>query len=758
MLSKKIIGFVVAGLFLLAPCVQAKTESDIEIEKKIDAIINNMTLTEKIGQTQLRDWGVYEEKDIKSVKQAVREGKIGGFLNVSMNKVDNNAFVELQRIAIEESPNKIPLIFGQDVIHGYKTIFPIPLGQAASWNPDLIKKGARVAAEEATTDGIRWTFAPMIDIARDPRWGRIAESLGEDPYLTSVLGVAMMEGFQTKNPADPSAMAASAKHFAGYGAVEGGRDYNAAYIPESLLRNVYLKPFKSAVDAGLMTIMSSYNSLNDVPATANSFLLKDILRKEWGFKGFVVSDWNSVLEMIPHGYAENERHAAQLATNAGVDFEMYTKSYEDYYVEAIKYDKSIENTLNESVKNLLRIKLKLDLWKNPYPRGGKEKIILNEKSLELAKIAAIESFVLLKNENAILPLNKNQSVAVIGPMADAPFEQMGTWVYDGNKKDTRTFLSALKKYLSDKVTILYEPGVSYSRDKNKSGFSAAVAAAKKADVIIYVGGEESILSGEGHSRGDIRLPGVQQELIKLLHQTGKPLVQIIMAGRPIQLDDTLEQSSAILMAWHPGTMGGPALVDVLYGEVSPSGKLPLSWPVAVGQIPYYYNHMATGRPATDTNYTRIDEIQREVFQHQPGNSSNLLDIGHDPQFPFGFGLSYTQFSYRDLKLNNKEIAVGNKLMVSVSIKNTGKVTATETVQLYVQDLVGTITRPIKELKKFQKIQLKPGQKKTLSFTLHTDDLGFFNNRGQFVVEPGKFNLWVGADSQQGLSDSFVLLK
>lgn len=727
---------------------------DPALEQRIDNIVAKMSQQEKIGQMSLRDWGTYAEKDMPAIKQAVREGKIGGFLNVTMSPVNKQAFTELQRIAVEESPNKIPLIFGQDVIHGYKTIFPIPLGQAASWNAASIEAGARIAAEEATTDGIRWTFAPMIDISRDPRWGRIAESLGEDPYLASVLGVAMTKGFQTDDPTNPTAMAASAKHFIGYGAAEGGRDYNAAYIPEGLLRDVYLRPFKAAVDAGLMTIMSSYNSLNDVPATANRFALKKILRDEWNFDGFVVSDWNAVMEMIPHGFAADAKHAALLSAKGGVDFEMHTDTYEKFLPELIAENKFSEADLNTAVRNMLRVKLRLGLWDNPYPRGGRDKVILNEKFLAAAKTAAQESFVLLKNDDKLLPLNKKQTIAVIGPLADAPFEQLGTWIYDGDKKDTRTVLPALKKYIGNDSKIIVAQGVSYSRDKSTAGFADAIAAAKKADVILYIGGEESVLSGEGHSRGDIRLPGVQQQLIAELAATGKPLVQVIMAGRPIQLDQTLEQSDALLMAWHPGTMGGPALVDVLYGEVSPSGRLPLTWPVAAGQIPIYYNHMATGRPATDQNYTRIDKIEQGVFQHQPGNSSNLLDYGHTPQFPFGYGLTYTNFSYDNLQLSAKEIGLGKSLTATAVIKNTGKVAATEIVQLYVQDVVGDVTRPVRELKDFERVYLKPGQSKKVSFTVHTDDLAFHNQEMQLVTEPGQFNLWIAPNAAEGLQATF----
>lgn len=740
-------------LAIAAPIMAAQTDSSMEA--KIDQLLSQMTLEQKIGQMALRDWGTYTADTIPAAKQAVREGRIGGFLNVNFNAVDDNAFAELQRIAVEESPLGIPLIFGQDVIHGYETIFPIPLGQAASWNPGIIEAAARIAAQEATTDGIRWTFAPMIDISRDARWGRIAESLGEDPYLTSVLGVAMVKGFQGDDLSDPTSLAACAKHFVGYGAAEGGRDYNSAYIPEGTLRDVYLRPFKAVVDAGAATLMSSYNTLNNVPATANSFILKQVLRDEWGFDGFVVSDWNSVMEMIPHGFARDAKHAAQLAANAGIDFEMHTSTFEEHLPALIKEDKFSEEQLNQVVRNLLRVKLRLGLWESPYPRENRDAVMLNESFLATAKKAAQQSFVLLKNKDSVLPIGTNQTVAVIGPLADASFEQLGTWIYNGKKEDTRTLLPAIKKLVGENK-VIYSKGLNYSRDKNTEGFAEAIEAANKADIVLYVGGEESVLSGEGHSRGDISLPGAQQELMAALAKTGKPLVMVIMAGRPIELGQTLEQADAILMAWHPGTMGGPALAEVLYGEVSPSGRLPLTWPIAEGQIPIYYNHMSTGRPPSDDNYTRIEDIEQGVFQHQPGNSSNLLDYGHKSQFPFGYGLTYSDFEYDNLKVNHKEIALGDSLKVSAKIKNTGKTTATEIVQLYVQDVVGSVTRPVRELKGFQRITLEPGKSETVSFTIHTDDLAFHNQAMELVTEPGDFNVWIAPNAAEGLKGSFVI--
>ncbi|WP_239692472.1 beta-glucosidase BglX [Microbulbifer mangrovi] len=730
------------------------------IESKIQNLLAQMSIQEKIGQLALRDWGTFDASDMKSIKQAVREGRVGGFLNVNFSSVDKNAFEELQRIAVEESPLGVPLLFGQDVIHGYETIFPIPLGQAASWNPELIKNGARVAAQEASADGIRWTFAPMIDISRDPRWGRIAETLGEDPYLTSTLGVAMVEGFQSGNLADPTSLAACGKHFAGYGAAEGGRDYNSAYIPERLLRDIYLPPFKASIDAGMQSIMSTYSTLNDVPGTGSPFLFKQVLREEWGFDGFVVSDWNAVMEMVPHGFARDAKHAATLAANAGIDMEMHTDTYEQFLPQLMDEGQFSEAQLDTAVANILRVKLRLDLWNHPYPRAKSKaeraQIIRNDQFRDTAKAAAKETFVLLKNDNRVLPLKKGQSVAVIGPLADAAHDQLGTWIYNGDKKHSRTLLPALREMVGDTGEILYAAGLDYSRDTRTRGFKAAIKAAKKADVVLFVGGEEAILSGEGHSRGDIRLPGAQAELVAELSKTGKPLAMVLMAGRPLQLDQTLQQADAVMMAWHPGTMGGPALADVLYGETSPSGRLPLSWPVGAGQIPIYYNHLATGRPASEDNYTRIEKIGREVFQHQPGNSSNLLDYGHKPLFPFGYGLTYSEFEYSDLELSDTTLDANGQLTVSATITNTGKTAATETAQLYVRDQVGSVSRPVRELKGFERLTLEPGESRQVNFSLKASQLAFHNTDMEAVIEPGEFRVWIAPNAESGLEAGFTL--
>lgn len=719
---------------------------DPVVEKRIDKIINAMTLGEKIGQMSLRDWLEYKEKDLDQVREEIRQGKIGGFLNVPRSPSDPKAFSKLQKIAVEQSRLGVPLIFGHDVIHGYKTIFPIPLGQAATWNPQIVELGARVAAKEATSAGIRWTFAPMIDIGRDPRWGRVAETLGEDVFLTSTLAAAMVRGFQGDDLSKPDSMAACAKHFAGYGAAEGGRDYNSAYIPMRQMYDHHLPPFKAAIDAGAVSLMTSYSTLDGVPPTADRHLLTDVLRDQWEFTGFVVSDWNSVMEMLEHGFAADDKEAAKKATNAGLDFEMYSRALENNLATLVDTQEVNEAQIDSAVRRLLRAKIAMGLFENSYAGGNEE--FLKEEYLEAAQAAASQSFVLLKNNNKILPLNKNQKVAVIGPMAEVPYQQMGTWVYEGEAKDSRTLLPALDKYLGKlKQNVQYAPGLAYSRSKDKQGFDKAIAIANNSDVIVFFGGEEAVLSGEGHSRGNIAFPGAQIELLDELSKLNKPIVLVILSGRPNTLENVLENVDALMMAWHPGTMAGPALVDVLYGEEVPSGKLPITWPKSNGQIPMYYNHRPTGRPPNDSNYTRIDEIDPNLtWQHEPGNSSNYLDYGHSPEFPFGYGLSYSTFDYTNLTLSEAKIGLQGSINASIQIENTGALQATEIVQLYVRDLVADVSRPVKELKAFERVSLGAGEKKTVNFELPASMLSFHNQAMENTVEPGRFKLWIARHS------------
>ncbi len=741
---------------LIALCIccgitHSQTSAD-SIEKRIDEILKSMTLEEKIGQTALRGLSSRFRGEIpQGLAKAVREGRIGALLNI----MDEDVVKELQRIATEESPSKIPLLYGRDVIHGFKTVVPIPLGLAATWEPELVEQTARSAAIEATTYGVRWTFAPMVDVSRDARWGRIAESLGEDPYLASQLAAAMVRGFQGDDLSDPTSLAACVKHYAGYGAAEGGRDYNTANIPEHILRDIILPPFHAAVDAGVATVMTSFNELNGIPATGNHFLLKEVLKGEWGFDGFIVSDWESVKEMIPHGYAADHKHAAERAATAGMDMEMVSTAYEEHLAELIEEGKVQQEELDDFVRRILRIKMRLGLFDQPGFDSSRRSIIQNPEFLAEAQTAAAKSMVLLKNEKNILPLNKSKTIAVIGPLADAPHEQLGTWVYDSEKETSQTPAPALRKFLGDSK-VIFEPTLDYSRSKDKSRFAQAIAAAEKSDLVLFIGGEEAILSGEAHSRADIRLPGAQEELIHALSETGKPLVLVIMAGRPISLYNIIDKIDAIIMAWHPGTMAGPALVDVLYGKVSPGGRLPVTWPKTVGQIPVFYNHTNTGRPFNADRYIPEDKIEVGTWQSALHNTSYYLDLGHLPQFPFGYGLSYSSFKYSNLKLKKSKINMGDTLQVSVQLTNTGKVEAAEVVQLYVQDIVGEVTRPVRELKGYKKVTLQPGQSSRIKFELNAEDLAYHDANGKRISEPGDYNVWIAPNAEEGLQASFTV--
>jgi beta-glucosidase len=725
--------------------------NDTTHEAKIEALLSKMTLEEKIGQTNLRGVSSRATSLPTDLKESVRKGNVGAFLNImNLEYVD-----ELQRIAVEESPNGIPLIFGRDVIHGFKTLFPIPLGLAATWDAKIVEKSSEIAAFEASGAGIRWTFAPMLDIARDSRWGRIAESPGEDPYLATVLGAAYIKGFQGDDLSSPYRMAASAKHYIAYGAAIGGRDYNTVDISEQLLRNVYLPPFKAAIDAGSATVMSSFNEINGIPATGNEFLLKDVLRDELQFDGFVVSDWDSVIEMVAHGYASDEKHAGELAAKAGLDMEMTSQAYENHLKELIEEKKISVEELNEFVRNILRIKFRLGLFKNPHRNKEHTGNFYAKDHLKEAKKAAIESTVLLKNKNSILPISEKTNVAIIGPLANAPHEQLGTWSFDGEKEHTNTPLNA---YQDTNTNFKFAKGLDYSRDTSKKGFKEAINIAKKSDVILFFGGEEAILSGEAHSRANIDLPGIQEELINELAKTGKPIVLVIMAGRPITITNIIDKTDAVLMAWHPGTMGGEALYEIINGIKSPEGRLPVSWPKTAGQLPYFYNHKNTGRPADSTNYIPMDKIPVAAWQSSLGNKSHYLDVGFTPHFPFGYGLTYTSFKYSDVSISKKDINFNEDLEVKFSITNTGKKAGKEIAQLYIQDVVGSITRPVKELKRYQHVSLKSGETKEVIFKISSKDLEFVNHKLIKVAEEGVFNLWVGPNAAQGLKTSFSIKK
>ena len=733
---------------ILTACSQPSgTGKDSLVERQVEELLGKMTLPEKIGQmNQLSPFGSMDE-----IAGQVRKGEIGSLLNVT----DPEKVNEIQKVAVEESRLGIPLLISRDVIHGYKTIFPIPLGQAATFNPQIVQDGARVAAIEASADGIRWTFAPMIDISRDPRWGRIAESCGEDPYLSSVMGVAMVKGFQGDSLNDPTSIAACAKHFIGYGAAEGGRDYNSTFIPERQMRNVYFPPFEAAAKAGCATFMTSFNDNDGIPSTGNSFILKDVLRDEWKYDGMVVTDWASTAEMISHGFCKDEKEAALKSVNAGIDMEMVSGTFIRYLEELVKEGKISEAAINNAVRNILRLKFRLGLFDNPYVNTDQH-VKYAPEHLAKAKEAAEQSVILLKNDRETLPFtDKIRTIAVVGPLADAPHDQMGTWVFDGEKAHTQTVLAALKEMYGDKVQFIYEPGLGYSRDKNTGNITKAVSAATRADAVLVCVGEESILSGEAHSLADLHLQGAQSELITALAKTGKPLVTVIMAGRPLTIEQEVNQSDAVLYAFHPGTMGGPAIADLLFGKVAPSGKTPVTFPKMVGQIPVYYAHNNTGRPASRQE-TLIDAIPLEAGQTSLGCTSFYMDAGFDPLFPFGYGLSYTTFGYDNLQLATDKLAANGTLEISFDLTNTGKYDGTEVVQLYVQDIFGSVTRPVKELKGFQRVSLKQGEKKTVTFSLPVEELAFWNIDMQKVVEPGEFNLWVGPNSAEGLQTTFTV--
>ncbi len=706
----------------------------------IEDLLATMTLSEKLGQMrQIAGTGEGNEA-------IIRRGGVGSFLNV----VGVEAVNRYQRLAVEETRLGIPLIFGRDVIHGFRTVMPIPLGQAASFDPNVAREGARVAAREARAAGVHWTFAPMVDIARDPRWGRIAESCGEDPVLSAEMGAAMVQGFQGESMADPERVAACAKHYVGYGAAEGGRDYNTAYIPENLLREVYLAPFRACVEAGVATLMSAFNEINGIPASGNEFAVRHVLKTEWDFEGFVVSDWGSVTEMIVHGYCADNREAALAAIAAGVDMEMATNAYGECGEELVESEALSPIWIDDAVRRILEIKHALGLFENPYTEEGRTSILLDKSHLEAAEQAARESCVLLENDG-MLPLKNEGVLAVIGPLADNPHDQLGCWIMDHDAADTVTPLTALRARFAGEIR--YAPGLDSPRAADENCFADAVKAAEGADAIVLFLGEDAVLSGEAHCRAFLSLPGAQQELLERIAATGKPVAVVIMAGRPLLLGNVREKASAILYAWHPGTMGGPALADLLLGKTSPSGKLPVCFPHTEGQIPVYYAHKNTGRPAAEN----ARGIPPGTPLDPEGFSSTYLDCDPTPLYPFGYGLSYATFVYNELKLNETRLLPNGSLGISVKVTNTGAYAGTEVVQLYVRDLVGSVTRPVRELKQFRRADLRPGESREVMFTLAAAELAFYNPRMTRVVEPGHFRLWIGGDSQASLGADFEVV-
>lgn len=715
-----------------------------EIEKRIDKLLSQMTLQEKIGQmNQISAGG-----SVEPFADAVRNGQVGSILN----ETDPGRVNELQRIAVEESRLGIPILIARDVIHGFNTVFPIPLGIAATFDPQLAEEGARVAAIEATSVGVRWTFSPMLDIARDPRWGRIAEGSGEDPYLDARMGEALVRGYQGE-PGDSTSMAACVKHFVGYGAAEGGRDYNSTYLTERQLRNVYLPPFEAGVKAGTMTLMTSFNDNDGVPSTGNRFIVNDILRDEWGYDGLVVTDWNSMGEMMVHGFAADHKNSAALAIGAGVDMDMMTYGFIANLEALVKEGKVSEKQVDAAVRNILRVKFLLGLFENPYvdpARAGK--VLYSEENLDAARRTAEEAAILLKNDG-VLPLDASRirTILVTGPMADAPHDQLGTWAFDGDKTHTVTPLAALRERFGGKARIVYVPGLEYSRQE-KDSFADIVGAARNADVVLAFLGEEAILSGEAHSLADLDLKGSQSALLAALKSSGKPIVATIMAGRPLTIEKDLANCDAMLYEFHPGTMGGPATVNLLFGDAVPSGKTPVTFLRTVGQAPMYYSHNNTGRPYNGE--LLLDQIPLEAGQTSLGNTSYYLDYGPDPLFPFGYGLSYTTFSYSGISLDKKVYSAEDTVRATFTLSNTGKYNGVEVAQLYVRDLVGSVTRPVKELKYFERIALEAGESREITFELPVRELAFWNMDMEKVVEPGAFRLWIAGDSASGEAAEF----
>ncbi len=717
----------------------------------VEELLSRMTLQEKLGQMSQHAYGLGE---LPKVHRMVREGRLGSFLNATPLSVRNH----LQKLAVTESRLGIPLLFGRDVVHGYRTIFPIPLGLGATFNPTLVERLCEAAAAEAAEDGVDWTFAPMVDVTRDPRWGRIAESPSEDPFLMANMGAAMVRGFQGRDPSQPGRIAACAKHFAGYGAAESGKDYNSTWIPEGQLRELHLASFRACVEGGVLTLMSGFNDLNGVPVTANELLLRRILKEEWGFEGFVVSDWSSSSELVTHGLCQDEREAARTTLLAGLDMEMASKNYLNHLESLVAEDGSLLALIDDAARRVLRVKHRLGLFDEPYVAETSASVAVCAPHLDLAKKAVHESVVLLKNDSEALPLAGFESanggkkkLALIGPLADDAKNQLGCWAFDGAVEHAVTLRSALQARLGpDRVH--YAPGVVDCRSHDTSGFDRAVQLASDADVAVVVLGEDASISGESKCRAFLDLPGAQHALLERLAQTGTPIVLIVLAGRPLLLGSACELARAVLFAWHPGTQGGVGLTELLLGDVAPSGRLPTTFPRAVGQIPIYYASKNTGRPAP----TEFQGIPEGTPLDPKGFASSYLDVEVSPLFPFGFGLSYTTFEYDELKVSPERGQLGTPVEVSVRVTNTGARAAEEVVQLYVRDVVASVVRPLRELKGFLRVHLAPGESREVRFTLTERELEFVGRDMKYVVEPGSFHVFVGGSSTASLTTHFEL--
>ena len=713
-------------------------------EHFIDSLLNQMTLAEKIGQMSQSsgNWQMTGPAIADSnTAELVRSGRLGSFLNVfGVAKTR-----KVQELAVNESRLGIPLIFGYDMIHGYATTFPIPLAEAASWDLELIRRSAEITALEGSASGVHWNFAPMVDIARDPRWGRIMEGAGEDPWWGAQVAVARVRGYQGQDLSSTATIAATAKHFAAYGAAEGGRDYNSTEVSERTLRDVYLRPFQAAAGAGVAAFMNGFNDLNGIPATANQLLVRQILKKEWAFKGLVVSDWASVQEMTDHGIAANDREAAGLALEAGCDMEMVSKTYAEHLEDLVAENPAYLPMIDEAVRRILGVKYDLGLFQDPFrycDEKRESEYVRQNSHFKHAREIAKRSIVLLENRNNTLPLRLDiPRIAIIGPLANDHATPLGTWSAQGRPEDVTTVLEGVQLAVSQQTRILTTSGCEVS-SQDRSGFREAVSLAKQADVVIAVVGESDMMSGEALSRADIDLPGVQLELLQLLKATGKPIIVVLMNGRPIAEPWMYEHCDAVLEVWHLGVQSGPAIADVLFGKYNPAGKLPVTIPRGVGQIPIYYNHKITGRPADP----------------QDRYTSKYIDLPWTPQYPFGYGLSYSEFAYSDLQLDHSTLTPDGSLQVSVTITNTSKRAGEEVVQLYIRDLFGSVTRPVLELKDFRKLMLEAGESRQIHFQLTPDQLRFWDRELQFRAEPGAFKVLVGPHSGELLEASFTLLE
>ena len=742
------------ALFALVSC-QPKDP----VEQRIDDLLAQMTLAEKIGQMNQLDpsWSA-EEKETQ-----IREGLVGSIFNI----VDPHEVNRLQRMAVEKTRLGIPLLVARDVIHGFRTIYPIPLGQAATFDPALVEEAARLTADEAVQTGVRWTFSPMVDVARDPRWGRVAEGYGEDTYLTSVMGAAAVRGYQGCDSI--VRLAACVKHFAGYSISEGGRDYNSTWIPEVQLRETYLPPFKAALDAGSLSIMCAFNDINGVPASGNKHLNVDILRHEWQFDGLLVSDWGSIGNMVAHGISTDLCQTAAQSLDAQVDMDMQSNAYLWYLDDLVAQGKVSEKQLDACVRNILRMKFRLGLFDNPYGYIEDTPTYFAPEALAAAQRAAEESAVLLKNNNT-LPLTSKPTVLLCGPLAHAQHDQNGTWCFDKVDSMTITPLMAFRQLAEQgEIRLIEQTGKHWSREVSAANIASLTRLARQADVVLYFGGEESILSGEARCRAHLNLPGDQSAQLRALKATGKPVVLTVMAGRPLCIGDDIDLVDAVLYAFHGGTMQGPALANLIMGKVAPSGRLPITFPNAEGQIPLYYNKKNTGRP-TD-HPVLIDDIPVGAGQFSIGESSYWLEYGDQPLYPFGYGLTYTTFEYGPVVLSDTILdftpyTLHPTLQVSCIIKNTGNCTATAVPQLYIRDLVGSLTRPVRELKGFQRVTIPAGESRTVTFELTEEDLAYWHLAegvtlgadGAYAhsAEPGDFHVWIAPNAAEGQPAKFTL--